>query len=590
MRIPLLVGLLALTLPAAALAQNQCATSCTTGSTNLCSARGSATQACLCTVSPRWQGVSTVKYQIFNHAAGIPNSNISLSQAQTTVAASFNSWNAIGTPLTVTFDRLSSYSSPSQAANGNDNLNTLVWIDTGWTYGSGTLGVTTPYFYTGTNQIIDADIEFNAQDWGWTTSSNPPQGELDMQSIVTHEGGHFWGAIHTPDASSVMYYAYSGGAKRTLTSDDKAQMTCLYPGSGSAKGGVGASCATKTDCQTGLVCAKPLSGTSTAYVCATACSPGSSVCAAGESCGSAASSPAGTNNACFAAATGPSDLCSFCQQGGDCTTGLCIGAGTYSFCSGTCSGASACGTGFACYNLSSGGTACAPSSADHHCPTPQCGAGKSCPAGFSCDAAGMCVSSGSSGSSAACGTCDGTKPCPTGYDCVQTGASGGYTCHKQCTSASNCSNQLCRWSDGAGSTWCACDAEVAGRGQACVTSGPGKICGAADLCASANGQNTCLQKCSASSPCPAGSTCAAVTGGSACVPNSGSAADAGSSGDSGSTAGSGSSGGSNPSDTAPAAQGCGCGSAGAAPASLLGLAGLTGMLRGLRRRPARASC
>jgi len=65
---------------------------------------------------------------------------------------------------------------------------------------------------------------------------------FDLQAILTHEAGHFFGLAHATDTHSIMYAYYKPGAIQ-LTADDVAGVCATYP---SAHGG-GCSCSAASD-------------------------------------------------------------------------------------------------------------------------------------------------------------------------------------------------------------------------------------------------------------------------------------------------------------------------------------------------------
>src|SRR5205807_2151496 len=114
--------------------------------------------------------------------------------ASTTVsvaAAAFASWSAPGcSAWKVSYAGAVS----NGVADANDRQNTLLWLYDTWPSdlgGSAVIGVTTPVWFQGGN-IVDADIQFNGHDHQWTTSWRTDN-QVDAQSIITHETGHFLG-------------------------------------------------------------------------------------------------------------------------------------------------------------------------------------------------------------------------------------------------------------------------------------------------------------------------------------------------------------------------------------------------------------
>ncbi|MGH9468852.1 MAG: matrixin family metalloprotease [Terriglobia bacterium] len=83
--------------------------------------------------------------------------------------------------------------------------------------------------------IVDADIEFNPS-VNFSTASPTPSNAFDLQSIATHEIGHFLGMDHSGLASSIMFaFGDSGGVpQRNLSADDAIGIGSIYPSSGFA--------------------------------------------------------------------------------------------------------------------------------------------------------------------------------------------------------------------------------------------------------------------------------------------------------------------------------------------------------------------
>ena len=148
---------------------------------------------------------------------------VSYANALTAMRASFATWTKSQVSGTL-WDSVegAQFSSPSgrAAIDGNDGKNLVLFIN-GWTQGSQTLGVTwTSTFSSG--QIVNADMELNNKDVAWFVGS-AVGGRIDVQSVVTHEAGHFLGLDHTAFnvADAVMNPATApGDIKRTLRLKD----------------------------------------------------------------------------------------------------------------------------------------------------------------------------------------------------------------------------------------------------------------------------------------------------------------------------------------------------------------------------------
>ncbi len=105
------------------------------------------------------------------------------------------------------------------------NANAILFRDDEWTHDEAAYAVTTVTFSPKTGQIVDADMEINTR--------KMTAGDLDF--VVTHESGHFFGIDHSPNPTDVMYASYDGGAVVPQLSDDDFEAICtIYPTSRSA--------------------------------------------------------------------------------------------------------------------------------------------------------------------------------------------------------------------------------------------------------------------------------------------------------------------------------------------------------------------
>ncbi len=106
----------------------------------------------------------------------------------------------------------------------------IVFRDDGWAYDdpTSTLALTTVTYGVDSAVLFDAEIEINSHDHTLTTQQPTPPGAFDLQTILTHEAGHFLGLAHATNDSAVMY-AYYGQDSRDLTADDIAGLCAAYP-------------------------------------------------------------------------------------------------------------------------------------------------------------------------------------------------------------------------------------------------------------------------------------------------------------------------------------------------------------------------
>lgn len=553
------------------------------------------TIACLAATS--WASISGdswpkpyPKYRVFRHSAvnGITNFDANILPR---IQAGFLNWTALGSPavsctdLTMTYDgpvRLRNAPTAQQpdagiltepadqyvpSLNGyqlftlQDSTNNIAFIDSKWSDGSGTLGVTIRATIVGQNNITDADMRLNNNNVTW--SNNGAFNTIDLESVVHHEAGHFIGIDHTQNIASVMYPSVGPGEiKRTNAQIDIQEVCQVYPGSPGAQG---YACTTSSVCTGGRVCRGLAAGGS--KICTVDCSSGQA-CPMGYTCENA-----DTGKACLVA-VGASDLCKFCTSANDCVKGNCFSDGWNRWCTTSCTDSSQCGPGYFCGQPQGGGGGiCAP---NNGC-TNQCSAQNPCPVDFEC-VNGACEPRGNPGDG--CGVSEYCKNCnlcitdsQTGISTCRaccTGGTGQYcsgcmstTCSSgtACLGLSGTSEKVCYPSTGAGicqscsastpcaqgtcvagrchttcnpsnpgscqacsptsstTGYCACTNEIANAGQPCGTSNGFPACRTGLVCSGPNGSKACRKLCTLgnNATCSAGEVCALTDGNPICV-------------------------------------------------------------------------
>lgn len=188
-------------------------------------------------VQQKWRSGVNIPWRL-NPTVG---SNVTGTGNQATIIRdSFAAWAAL-TTATISFAE----GTTSAATPGFDQINLVSSNVTAAQYGSSALGLTIAYsFNVGgpdvvddfgrviefPGQIIEADILFNPT-IQFSTSLVTPANRIDLQSVATHEIGHFLGLDHTSLLSSVMFPSLTDGANyaRTLTVDDIAGVSSIYP-------------------------------------------------------------------------------------------------------------------------------------------------------------------------------------------------------------------------------------------------------------------------------------------------------------------------------------------------------------------------
>jgi hypothetical protein len=271
----------------------------------------------------------------------------------------------------------------SQTWTSGDGVNTHQWVyssnqrpaELG---GRETIGVTLS-LYRGT-ELIDGDIIYNGIDHQWTTRATRA-GEVDAQSIITHEVGHQLGLGHSNSNGATMYPSYGGGeGPRSLHQDDIEGVCTLYPNNVSAQcmnasecgegqecvqsqciniasedGQIGDDCGF-APCTADLICVQAQDNSA---FCTRICSDG--LCPGGWGCYTVNSSQ-GEVNLCLPAQSDQGDLAfgEACESGPQCTSGLCVSDDQSSFCSQSCTEDAGCPYQAQCVGLSNGGGACVP--------------------------------------------------------------------------------------------------------------------------------------------------------------------------------------------------------------------------------------
>lgn len=118
------------------------------------------------------------------------------------------------------------------------NANIWMFRDSNWSgdpagggddgFDASALAVTTVNFSVESALLYDADVELNSDQAAFTMPDETPM--IDLESIVTHEAGHFLGFDHSPLEDATMYFSYQPGSieSRSLHADDQQAICAVY--------------------------------------------------------------------------------------------------------------------------------------------------------------------------------------------------------------------------------------------------------------------------------------------------------------------------------------------------------------------------
>lgn len=147
------------------------------------------------------------------------------------VLAGMSAWSSLPCAAVSVTDRGLTQASGASYTGGFDGVNRVVYVAAqNWrAEDSSALAVTT--FNFNQTQLAEADISFNGS-YQWSTTGQ--SGKFDVQGVATHEIGHFFGILHTQDASATMYPSTGPNelGPRSLAPDDTQAFCFLYPKAG----------------------------------------------------------------------------------------------------------------------------------------------------------------------------------------------------------------------------------------------------------------------------------------------------------------------------------------------------------------------
>ena len=183
-----------------------------------------------------WRG-SCISFGVDHE--GSPKNGISHDLAVSTIADAYLSWTSAdcGSGRTPSLELFLSpepilcdhqvYNTEPEVANAN----AWIFLDQGWPYAgtSHQIALTTLTFQDSDGEIFDVDVEINSAQFELSTSDDAIK--ADLQSIATHEAGHFFGISHSLVQGATMEASYRVGdtSLRSLEPDDIEAICSVYP-------------------------------------------------------------------------------------------------------------------------------------------------------------------------------------------------------------------------------------------------------------------------------------------------------------------------------------------------------------------------
>ena len=157
------------------------------------------------------------------------NNGLGWSETHALTTAAFETWDELeGTYIRFEDQGTSSLDSVSLDHGVGENI--IIWHGDGqWPYALHVVGLTSLTYDTDTGQIMDADIEMNADLYRFAVDGDPEA--YDAQQALTHEIGHLLGLDHSSNPEAVMFAESEPGEtyKRVLQADDIEGLKFSHP-------------------------------------------------------------------------------------------------------------------------------------------------------------------------------------------------------------------------------------------------------------------------------------------------------------------------------------------------------------------------
>jgi len=193
-------------------------------------------QGCFMQGTPLYWPSSCLSFSV--HEAGSEKSDIDYETANAIIEAAFEKWAHVDCGgARPSFRAVNKGPVDCRQAEYNQieaNANAFMFRDQNWPYQNAidTLALTTVTYNVETAEMYDADVEVNTAQATFTTTEVPDRQSADLESVITHEVGHFLGLSHSEvDAATMRGIGYQPGTVglRTLAPDDIQGICEIYP-------------------------------------------------------------------------------------------------------------------------------------------------------------------------------------------------------------------------------------------------------------------------------------------------------------------------------------------------------------------------
>ena len=166
------------------------------------------------------------------------SARLSLEEVRARLRAAASAWSGAPCAGISFIERPSRLGEPFGYQAGEENTNLVLFRreEGSWPHDPSVVALTTltyceeeaPERGCRLGKLLDADIELNELSFFFTTEDEAPR--IDLESVFSHELGHFLGFVHSAVSSSIMTPALSEGTiRRTLSPADQESLCWFYP-------------------------------------------------------------------------------------------------------------------------------------------------------------------------------------------------------------------------------------------------------------------------------------------------------------------------------------------------------------------------